>query len=172
MKTKTKALPKSKTPSTQFVMLTQELQQNNEEVLKAYIKIVDVAIGLLSNFEMSKYRTYLILDHKANPQNQNLINEFVCHFFNITLSNSKDGRSFIFIDNDANYIEKFGSNMPNRLMREAYRITHSENSTQGIEYSLRVNYEAQDVKSYFYKLTFNGETEVISIITAERAEVA
>lgn len=172
MKTKTKALPKTKTPSTQFVMITQELQENNSLVLKAYTKIVEVAVGLLRNFDLTKYRVYLSMDHQQNPQNQNLINEFVCHFFNITLSNAKDGRSFIFIDCDEDFVEKFGSNLPNRLLREAYKLTQSEDNTKGIEYCLRMNFIPQDVKSYFYKLTFNGEDQVISIITADRAEVA
>jgi len=165
-----KAQPKKQT--TQFVMITPELQINNELVLKAYTRLVEVGVNLLSNFELVKYRTYLMLNHLQNPQNTNLISEFVCHFYNITLSNSKDGRSFIFIDLDEQFITKFGGNLANRLLRQAYQLTQSEDNTAGIEYCIRPNFVPNDVRNYFYRLTFNGETEVISLLVADRAEVA
>ena len=170
MKTMAKAQPKKQT--TQFVMITPELQINNELVLKAYTRLVEVGVNLLSNFELVKYRTYLMLNHLQNPQNTNLISEFVCHFYNITLSNSKDGRSFIFIDLDEQFITKFGGNLANRLLRQAYQLTQSEDNTAGIEYCIRPNFVPNDVRNYFYRLTFNGETEVISLLVADRAEVA
>ena len=170
MKTKTKAQPKNQV-TTNFVMVTPELQTNTELVLKAYTQIVEVAVQLLKGFEMQKYRTFLMLEHQLNPQNVNLIKEFVCHFFNITLSNSKEGKSYIFIEIDEEYISKFGNNLPNRLLRAAYKITQSEDNTSGIEYCLRPQFAPSDVHNYFFKLTFNGETEVISILVADRAEV-
>lgn len=169
MRTKTKAQPKNQT--TQFVMVTPELQTNNDLVLRAYTQIVEVGINLLKGFEMSKYRTFIQMDHTSNPQNVNLIKEFVCHFYNITLSNSKEGKSFIFIDFDEDYINKFGNNLANRLLRQAYRLTQSEDNTPGIEYCLKPSFTPSDVHNYFFKLTFNGETEVISILVADRADV-
>jgi len=170
MKTKTKAQPKKQV--TQFVLVTPELQVNNEQVLKAYTKLVEVGVELLKGFELSKYRTYVILDHKKNEMNTSLLNEFVCHFYNITLSNAKDGRSFIFIDLDEQFITKFGGNLANRLLRQAYQLTQSEDNTKGIEYCIRPNFVPNDVRNYFYRLTFNGETDVISLLVADRAEVA
>jgi hypothetical protein len=170
MRTKTKAQPKNQS-TTNYVMVTPELQLNNEQVLKAYTKIVEVGISLLKGFEMQKYRTYIQLEHNLNPQNVNLQKEFVCHFYNITLSNSKDGRSYIFIELDEDYITKFGNNLPNRLLREAYKLTQSEDNTVGIEYCLRPKFIPNDVHSYFYKLTFNGETEWLSMLVADRTEV-
>ncbi len=166
----TKAQPKKKT--MQFVMITPELQITNQEVLKAYTKIVEVGIELLKGFEMQKYRTYILMEHTKNEQNVNLIKEFVCHFYNITLSNSKEGKSYIFIDLDEDFIKKFGNNLANRLLRQAYQITQSDDNSAGIEYSLRPSFMPHDVHNYFYKLTFNGETEVISLLVADRAEVA
>jgi len=166
----TKAQPKKQT--TQFVMITPELQINNELVLKAYTKIVEVGIDLLKGFEMQKYRTYILMEHTKNEQNVNLIKEFVCHFYNITLSNSKEGKSYIFIDFDEDFITKFGNNLSNRLLRQGYQLTQSDDNTAGIEYCLRPNFIPSDVHNYFYKLTFNGETDIISIMVADRAELA
>lgn len=170
MKTMTKAQPKKQT--TQFVLVTPELQINNEQVLKAYTKIVEVGIDLLKGFEMQKYRTYILMEHTKSETNVNLLKEFVCHFYNITLSNSKEGKSYIFIDLDDDFIKKFGNNLANRLLRQAYQITQSDDNSAGIEYSLRPSFMPHDVHNYFYKLTFNGETEVISLLVADRAEVA
>lgn len=110
------------------------------------------------------------VDHTKNPQNVNYVSEFVCHFWNVTLSNSKEGKSYIFINYDANFIEKFGSNLTNQLLREAYKVTNSEEGIAGIEYSLRVQFTDYDVHNYFYRLTFEGETDTISIAMVERPE--
>lgn len=167
---KTKAQAKKPAQKTTFVMVTPELQVNNEAVMKAYTKIVQKAMELLTKFEMRKYRTYVEVDHTKNPQNVSYISEFVCHFWNVTLSNSKEGKSYIFINYDADFIEKFGSNLTNQLLREAYRITNSEDGTTGIEYALRVQFTDYDVHNYFYRVTFEGETDTISIATVERPE--
>lgn len=167
MKTKTQVKTKS---VTNYVMVTPELQLNNEAVLKAYTQIVQKATELLNKFEMRKYRTYVEVDHTKNPQNVQYVSEFVCHFWNITLSNSKEGKSYIFINYDADFIEKFGSNLTNQLLREAYKVTNCEDGTIGIEYSLRVQFKDYDVHNYFYRLTFEGETDTISIAMVEKPE--
>lgn len=168
MVTKTKKASKAPQQKTNYVMVTPELQQNNDAVMKAYTKIVQKATELLKKFELSKYRTYVEVDHTKNPQNAQYVAEFVCHFWNITLSNSKEGKSYIFINWDGTFIEKFGSNLTNQLLREAYRVTNSEDGTLGIEYALRVQFTDYDVHNYFYRLTFEGETDIISIGCAER----
>ena len=168
MKTKTQVKTKQ---VTNFVMVTPELQLNNEAVLKAYTQIVQKATELLNKFEMRKYRTYVEVDHTKNPQNVQYISEFVCHFWNVTLSNSKEGKSYIFINYDADFIEKFGSNLTNQLLREAYKVTNSEDGTIGIEYALRVQFKDYDVHNYFYRLTFEGETDTISIAMVEKPEL-
>ncbi len=149
MVTKTKKQPKAPQPKTNYVMLTPELQHNNDAVMKAYTKIVQKATELMKKFELSKYRTYVEVDHTKNPQNAQYVAEFVCHFWNITLSNSKEGKSYIFINYDSAFIEKFGSSLTNQLLREAYRVTNSEDGTIGIEYALRVQFTDYDVHNYF-----------------------
>ncbi|WAC41074.1 hypothetical protein [Pedobacter sp. SL55] len=169
MRTKTQRKTK---PTTSFVMVTPELQSTNDEVMKAYTKMVQKATELLTKFEMKKYRTYVEVDHTKDPQNVNYISEFVCHFWNITLTNGKDGRSYIFLNYDSNFIEKFGSNLTSQLVREAYKVTNSEYGTNGIEYALKVMFVDYDVHNYFFRLTFEGETDTISINTVERPEAA
>ncbi|RZK99050.1 MAG: hypothetical protein EOO89_31510 [Pedobacter sp.] len=168
MVTKTKKASKAPQQKTNYVMLTPELQQNNDAVMKAYTQIVQKATELLKKFELSKYRTYVEVDHTKNPQNVSYVSEFVCHFWNVTLSNGKDGRSYIFINYDGDHIEKFSSNLTSQLLREAYKVTNSEDGTIGIEYALKVMLVDYDVHNYFFRLTFEGETDTISIRCVER----
>lgn len=172
MTAKAKKQTKTTVQKTNFVIVTPELQQNNEAVLKAYTKIVQKATELLTKFEMRKYRTYVEVDHTKDPQNANYVAEFVCHFWNVTLSNSKEGKSYIFISWDGDYLEKFGSNLTNQLLREAYKVTNSEDGTIGTEYALRVQFKDYDVHNYFFRLTFEGETDTISIRCVERPDAA
>lgn len=159
-------------PATQFVMVTPELQVVNQEVQKPYQKIIEAAQRLLTKFEMVKYRTYITVENTKDPQNTNYINEFICHFWSINLINGRDGRYYIYINYDGDFIEKFGSNLTNLLLREAYRATNSEDGTNGCEYALKVMFVNHDVHNYFFRLTFEGETDTVSIAVVERPEAA
>lgn len=170
MVTKTKKQAKPASTKTNYVIVTPELQQTNAEVKKAYEQIVEAAKQLMQKFEMKKYRTYAQVDNTKDPQQTNYLAEFVCHFWSISLSNSKEGKSYIWIYYDADYIEKFGSNMTNQLLRNAYLHTQSHDGTTGIEYALKINFSDHDVHNYFFRLTFEGETDTISISTVERPE--
>jgi hypothetical protein len=172
MTAKAKKQTKTAVQKTNLVMDTPELQQNNEAVMKAYTKIVQKATELLTKFEMRKYRTYVEVDHTKDPQNVSYISEFACHFWNITLTNGRDGRSLIFFNYDSTYIDKFGSNLTCQLLREAYKVTNSEDGTIGSEYALKVQFKDYDVHNYFFRLTFEGETDTISIRCVERPDAA
>lgn len=172
MVTKTKKAGKALQQKTSFVMVTPEVQVINQEVQKAYQKIINAAQQLLTKFELSKFRTYIIVENTKDPQNTNYINEFICHFWSINLINGRDGRYYIYINYDSDYIEKFGSNLTNLLLREAYRATNSEDGTNGCEYALKVMFTDHDVHNYFFRLTFEGETDTVSIAVVERPEVA
>ncbi len=159
-------------PSTQFVMVTPEAQVTNQEVQKAYQKIIEAAQKLLGRFEMVKYRTYVLVENTKDPQNTNYINEFICQFWSINLINGRDGRYYIYINYDGNSIEKFGSNLTNLLLREAYRATNSEDGTIGCEYALKVMFVDHDVRNYFFRLVVEGENSYNSIAVVERPEAA
>lgn len=170
MKTQTKAKAQSK---TQFVPITTDIQLTNNEVEKAYTLMVEKATNLLQRFDVAKFRTYVLMDHTKNEQNTNLVKEFLSYFHNITLSMSpKDGKYYIFIDLGGEALEKFGNNLYNILLRECYQLTHSNDNTPGIEYSLRVNFvPAENLQNFFYRRIAEGETGYVSLFTVDR-EVA
>ena len=159
-------------PATQFVMVTPDVEVINQEVQKAYQKIIEAAQQLLKRFEMTKYRTYVLVENTKDPENTNYINEFICQFWSINLINGRDGRYYIYINYDGNSIEKFGSNLTNLLLREAYRATNSEDGTIGCEYALKVMFVDHDVRSYYYRLCFEGDTKTATIAVVERPEAA
>lgn len=165
MKTQTRA---KQQPKTQFVIVSEEQQINNREVEKAYTKIVAKATELIRKFEMAKYRTWIDIDHLKEEQNVHLVREFVSFHWNVTLSMNKDGRYYIFFDIDQEGISKFGSGLTNYLLREAYAVTQSNDNTDGIQYSLRVNFASIDVHNFYYRRLADGETTTLSITTEER----
>lgn len=164
MKVKTQTAPKTK-----FVLIDAQLQQNNFEVANAYSMITKSAIELLQRFELTKYRTWINVEHCKNTKQQNtqLVREWVSFFWNITLSNSKEGKSFIFISIDETAIEKFGNGLTNLLLRRAFLLTQSTDNGLNIEYALRVNYMPMDVHNFFYRRLVDGETDIVSIFTEE-----
>ena len=170
MKTQTKAKAQSK---TQFVAITTDIQLTNGEVEKAYTLMVEKATELLKRFDVAKFRTFAMMDHTKNEQNTNLVKEFLCYHWNITLSMSpKDGRFYIFVDLGSEAIEKFGSVLTNNLLRESYWLTQSTDNTSGIEYALRVNYSPSDqLHNFYYRRIVEGETGYVSIGSVEK-EVA
>jgi len=166
MKTQTRAKAQTK---TQFVAITNEIHIINQEVEKAYKLIVDKATESLKRFEVTKFRTYAIMEHTKNEHNTNLVSEFLSYFHNITLSMSpKDGRFYIFLDFGFEALEKFGNAITNQLLRDAYYITQSNDNTTGIEYALRVNFLPNDQHhNFFYRRIAEGETGYVSINTVE-----
>lgn len=160
---------KNSKTKTKFVVIDAELQQTNEIVEQAYNAITKEAIDLLKRFELTKYRTHLTVEHLKDPQNTNLVREFISFFWNITLSTSKEGKNYIFISIDSDGLTKFGSGLTNILLRQAFKITQANDETQNIEYSLRVNYMPMDVHNFFYRRIVEGETDIVSIFTEEQA---
>jgi len=156
-------------PKTQFVILTTELQANNQEVQKAFDAITKTATELLRRFDLPKYRTWVNVDHTKDPQNTSIIQEYICHFWNITLSNSKEGKSYIFIDIDSESVNRLGSGLTNLLLRNAFRFTESE--AGGISYALRVNYQTSNIQNFFYRRVVEGDTDTATVITEEKLEV-
>ena len=167
MKTQTKAKAQSK---TQYVAITTDVQQVNQQVEKAYTLMVDAAKELLKRFDVAKFRTYALMDHNKNEQNANLVKEFICYHWNITLSLSpKNGAFYIFIDLGEEALQKFGSTLTNNLLRECYQLTQSNDNTVGIEYALRVNYlPAESLHNFYYRRVVEGETGYVSIGTVEK----
>ncbi|RZK27259.1 MAG: hypothetical protein EOO43_00110 [Flavobacterium sp.] len=162
---------KAALPQTQFVVINEQQVLVNIEVQKAYNLIVDAATEQLRKFDLAKYRTYATVDHLKNEYKSNMISEHLNYFWNITLSNSKDGRSFIFIDLGQEALQRFGSGLTNQFLRKAYEITQSHDNTGGIEYALRVNFqEADQLHNFFYRRVAEGENNYVSIATVDKLE--
>ena len=160
-KTKKQAQPAKK---TNFVMVTPELQDSNELVKKAFNAIISQATELLKKFEMTKYRTYAYMDYNNDEHDRNNLVDFVCHFWSLSLSRSNDGKFYIWLRYDSSFIEKFGHNLTNQLLRGAYK------ATEEVAYSFKVAFQDHDVHNYFYKLIVGGETDTVSIFTVDKVE--
>jgi hypothetical protein len=167
MNTTTKSR-KAQGAKTHFVMVTTELQIMNAEVTKAYELITKAAIELMKRFDLPKYRTWIDIDHTKDPQNTTVVREFICHFWNVTLSTNKDGRLYIFIDIDEVSLSRLGNNLTNTLLRRAFQVTVSKDETQGIEYALRVNYTPTNIQNFFYRRIVDGDTETSTVTTEEK----
>lgn len=170
MNTTTKSR-KAQGARTQFVMITTELQTTNDEVSKAYDLITQAAIGLMKRFDLPKFRTWVNVEHTKDPQNTTVVREFICHFWNITLSTNKDGRLFIFVDLDEISLSKLGNNLTNSLLRTAFQVTQSEDELTGIQYALRVNYTPTNIQNFFYRRVVEGDTETSTVTTEEKDPV-
>ncbi|RZK23606.1 MAG: hypothetical protein EOO43_08285 [Flavobacterium sp.] len=162
---------KTAQPQTQFVVINEQQVLVNSEVQKAYNLIVDAAIEQLRKFDLVKYRTYATVDHLKNEYKSNMISEHLNYFWNITLSNSKEGKSYIFIDLGGEALERFGNGLTNHFLRKAYEITESNDNTVGIEYALRINFkEADQHHNFFYRRVAEGENNYVSIATVDKLE--
>lgn len=156
-----------KTPETTLT-LTQNLEARNKEVTKAYAKIVAEARKLVAPFENQKYRTTIEIDHTKSGKDTNLISEFVCFFFNITLTNNRHDHRMLYGSFDEEAIAKFGSRLQNRFYRVLFKHTMFENTKYNIEDCIRVNDPAK-VQSFFVNRLANGESNWVSISVEEKA---
>lgn len=156
-----------KTPETTLT-LTQNLEARNKEVTKAYAKIVAEARKLVAQFEAQKYRSTIDIDHTKSGKETNLISEFVCFFFNITLTNNRHNHLMLYGCFDEEAIAKFGSRLQNRFYRVLFKHTMFENTKLNIEDCIRVNDPAK-VQNFFVNRLANGESDWVAISIEEKA---
>ena len=156
-----------KTPETTLT-LTQNLAARNKEVAKSYAKIVAEARKLVAPFEAQKYRSTIDIDHTKSGKETNLISEFVCFFFNITLVNNRHDHNMIYGCFDEEAIAKFGSRLQNRFYRQLFKHTMFENTKLNIEDCIRINDPAK-VQSFFVNRLANGESDYVSVSIEEKA---
>ncbi len=157
-----------KTPETTLT-LTQNLEARNKEVTKAYAKIVAEARKLVAPFENQKYRTTIEIDHTKSGKDTNLISEFVCFFFNITLTKNRADYNMIYGTFDEEAIAKFGSRLHNRFLRQLFKHTMFENTKYNIEDCIRVNDPAKVQNFFVNRLLANGESDWVAISVEEKA---
>lgn len=150
--------------------ITQNLEARNKEVDKAYKLIIESTKSLLTSFESKKYRTVIQVDHSRSGRETTLISEFICFFWNLTLSTNKGGYRMIYFSYDEDALAKFGPRLYNRVLRHIFKHTMFETTKLNIEDSVRINNQGADIQNFFINRLANGENNFISIEVEEKAE--
>ena len=136
----------------------------DENIKKAYFIIVEKAINLLNTFENPEQGTYCQMDHSKNELNSNMIKEFLCYFWNITLQVAPHKKERqILIDIGEEGIRKFGNKLTTSLIRKIFSMNASKTLITGTENTLVINYQPLPILEYYYRVIAQGETEYISI---------
>lgn len=140
----------------------------NQEIEKAFDRIVLEAKALLTVFEHQKYRSSVDILHTKSGKDTMLLKEWICYCFNLTLTNTKNGNYHIYFGWDEGAINKFGLSLFSRMLRIIFRNTMSEKTKVHIERCVRINKGASNIQGFFQNRIMNGENEFISISVEER----
>lgn len=141
---------------------------SNIAVMKAFESIVSTTKDLMKVFDTEKYRTAVTIDHEQIGKFENLIKEFICYHCNLTLAKNKHGRSVIYISYDSEATGKFGFRLFTQLLRTAFSVTAVENTKVNIEEHLRIDFQPNEVRNFFYKRLMDQPTPHVSIELIER----
>lgn len=140
----------------------------NKIVEDAYKSMIAKAINLIKGLEPFEMRTYCTMDHSKNELNSNLVDEFLCYFWNITLS--KDvltGNYCIDVDFGKEGLVKYGNALSNLLLIEIYTVIQSSEEPTDSKFPLFVNLMPIEHLTYWYSTIARGENEYITIRTIE-----
>lgn len=159
MKTQTRTKPPAKIPIT-------GIKTKNKAITKAYQLVVEEAITILKQFKEPQHLTYCRMDHLKNDQNTNMIKEFLCYFWNITLSVSPHNkRRQIQLDIGKEGLEKIGYTLTNFLISKIISVILASGDITDAEDDFILNSRPLALLPYFYSTIARGETEYISIFT-------
>lgn len=150
--------------------LKQNLDARNKEVEKAFHRIIKETTPLLGVFESKKYRTCIQVAHFKSNKDTKLITEFLCFFWNLTLTMNVAGYKMIYFCYDEEALTRFGSRIYNRVLRQVFKQTMFENSKINVEDCIRIN-SPSNVQSFFYNRLANGENDFVSITLEEQLAV-
>lgn len=149
------------------VKIAQNLEARNKQVEKSYKQIVEALKPLLKVFESRKYRTFILVDHTKSGKETNLITEFICFFFNLTLTINKAGYKMIYFTYDEESLARFGPRIYNRALRQLFKHTMFDATGFNIEDCIRVS-NHMNVQGFFVNRLANGENSHISIDVEEQ----
>lgn len=155
------------TPSEEII-LAQNLELRNECVEKAYHNIVKYTKELLTAFETLKYRISVTVDHTQSGKETNLINEWLCFFYNYTLTKNRFGYYMIYVSYDEGALTRFGDKLFNRMLRVVFNCTNLQSSEINIENCIRIDHSATDIQPFFINRLFNQEKEYVTVTTEEK----
>lgn len=142
---------------------TEHLSERNKCVQTAFNHIVENVTSLLKPFFSQRYRTYILVEHSASGKETNLIMEFLCSFFTITLTTNKVGYRMIYLTYDSDSISKFGARLYNRVLRQIFK--HTEEKI--VEDCVRINNPGNVISFYLTRLS-HGENDYTTIDIQEQ----
>jgi len=146
------------------IELSKELEARNKEVTKAYLQIIQATKPFLTAFDGKKYRTCITINHAESGKETKLISEFICYFWNLTLTQNIAGYKMLYVSYDADSINRFGARLYNRVLRQVFKHTMKP----VIEDCVRVN-NPGNVQSFFMNRIANGGNDFISIEIVDTA---
>jgi hypothetical protein len=149
-------------------LIEDDLTIRNHEIEKAFNQIIIEARTLLTVFEHQKYRSYVDILHSKSGKDTNLIKEWLCYCFNITLTNTKNGSYLIYFGWDEEAIDKFGLSLFSKMLRIIFRVTMFEATPMNIESCVRINKGASNIHNFYLQRILNGENDFVSISVEER----
>lgn len=141
-------------------------QQMNTEVLQLFNQITEAARAVVCNFETRKYRTSVLVNHLPN-NNNNLVQEYISYFFNVTLTRNRNSLLLIYIGFDSEAVERFGSMTHNMFLRQVMKLTMKEQTAVDIESCIRVDANTRDIRGFFYRRLAEGENDNVTFIIDE-----
>jgi hypothetical protein len=147
----------------QSAELPKQLEARNREVYRAYLQIIQATKPFLTAFDSKKYRTCINVNHAESGKDTNLIYEFICHFWNLTLTENVAGYRMLYVTYDQESIKRFGARLYNRILRQVFKQTMKTS----IEDCVRVN-NPGNVQQFFLNRIANGENDYISIEIVEQ----
>ena len=143
--------------------LPKELEVRNREVYNAYLQIIQATKPFLTAFDSQKYRTCVNVNHAESGKDTNLIYEFICHLWNLTLTENVAGFRMLYVTYDQASIKKFGARLYNRILRQVFKATMKAT----IEDCVRIN-NPGNVQGFFLNRLSNGENDFITIEIVEK----
>lgn len=155
-------------PENDTLELAENLALRNKEVERCFYLVVQGCKKLLGAFEHAKYRTVIEIDHNKSDKDTKLIKEFLCSFFNITLTKNRADYSMIYLTYSEEAIPRFGARLYNRVIRQLYKHTTWEGKKVNVEDSVRLN-DPGKVEQFFIGRLTNGENPYTSISVEEKA---
>lgn len=156
---------KAKRTNTVDQQFTAEQQQNNA-VLSVFTQLTEAARAVVSGFETRKYRTSVLVNHLPN-NNNNLVQEYISYFFNITLTRNRNSLLVIYIGFDSEAVSRFGTMLHNQLLRQVMKLTMKEVTGVDIESCIRIDANTKDIRGFFYRRLAEGETDDITFLIDE-----
>lgn len=150
------------------ILVAQNLELRNENVEKAYHNIIKGCKELLTAFDTLRYRMHVTIDHTNSDKETNLINEWICYFWNITLTRNRFNYYMIYVSYDEEALTRFGDKMFNRMLRNVFICTAIEVTDINIEHSMRIDHTATDIQVFFLNRLLSDPKDYVMITAEEK----